>query len=375
MHSRARHSAVLVAFLTVVALVLGSTTAASAKSTAKRKTTKKKKAAATTVKKKPATTTTVAVEKPTTVRLGYFPNITHAPAIVGIEGGLFADALGDNKLKTYSFNDGTAASEALLSGSIDITYMGPNPSINAYAKSKAIKVIAGATSGGALFVTSNKVISNSDLKGKNIGTPSLGNTQDVALRYFLKQNGFKTDASGGGDVSIKPQSNATSLDQFKQGQIDGAWVPEPWASRLILEGKGHIFLDEAQTWKDGQFVTTNVAVRSEFLKDHPEAVTDVLKGELAAIDLMAKEPARAKKLVDQGIRRVTGTNITDEETEAAWPRMTFTVDPVASSLKLSADHAKEIGLLPKDTDIDGIYDLRLLNRLLKAKGRPEVSGL
>lgn len=367
--SRRGRAPVLLALFTVIALLAGAC-AASATTTTKKKTTKKK-----TTKKRPAATTTTEKPKPVTVRLGYFPNITHAPAIVGVEGGLFEDALGDNKLKSYSFNAGPEASEALLSGAIDATFIGPNPSINAYAKSKAVKIIAGATSGGALFVTNNKVISNGDLKGKTFATPQLGNTQDVALRYFLKDNGFKADTSGGGDVSIKPQSNSTSLDQFKAGQIDGAWVPEPWATRLIQEGKGHVFLDEAQTWPGGRFVTTNLLVRTSFLKDHPDAVSRLLQGEVKAIDLIAKDPARAKKLVDQGIRRITGTNITDEQTDAAWPRMTFTVDPVASSLRTSANHAKDVGLLEKDTDIDGIYDLRLLNKLLKATGRPAVDGL
>src|SRR5918992_2352238 len=199
-----------------------------------------------------------------TVRLGYFPNITHAPGLVGVEKGIFAEKLGSNvTLDPKAFNAGPAAVEAIFSGAIDATYIGPNPAINAFAKShgEAIRIISGATSGGAFLVVHPSITSPAGLKGKKIATPQLGNTQDVALRSWLKANKLKSDVQGGGDVSIVPQENGQALEAFKTGTIHGAWVPEPWASRMVQEGKGKILVDEKTLWPGGQYVTTHVIVR------------------------------------------------------------------------------------------------------------------
>ena len=191
-----------------------------------------------------STSTTATSATPVTVRLGYFPNLTHAPALVGVEKGYFTKELGRNKLETKTFNAGTDAVTALFSDALDISYIGPNPAINAYAKSKgeAIRIISGAASGGAALVVKPNITSPEQLKGTTLATPQLGNTQDVALRSWLKSNGLKTDTNGGGDVSIKPQDNGDTLTAFKQGQIAGAWVPEPWATRLIQEGGGKVLV-------------------------------------------------------------------------------------------------------------------------------------
>ncbi len=180
---------------------------------------------------------------PVTLRLGYFPNITHAPALVGVQEGIFAKDLAPDKLDaSKTFNAGPAETEAMLSGAIDVAFIGPSPSINAFSKSKgAVQIIAGATSGGAALVTKPSITSVDELKGKTIATPQLGNTQDVALRAFLKTKGFKTDTEGGGDVHIKPQDNSQTIDTFKQGLIDGAWVPEPYESQLVAAG-GHVLV-------------------------------------------------------------------------------------------------------------------------------------
>ncbi len=171
----------------------------------------------------------------TALRLGYFPNITHAPALIGVNKGFFQEALGSTKLEAKTFNAGPAAIEALFSGAIDATYIGPNPAINGWSQSKGtgLKIIAGSTSGGAGLVVKPTINGPADLKGKKIATPQLGNTQDVALRAWLKQNGLNADQQGGGDVSVLPQDNATALQAFAQGAIDGAWVPEPYLSRLV----------------------------------------------------------------------------------------------------------------------------------------------
>ena len=310
-----------------------------------------------------------------TLRLGYFSNITHAPAIVGLEKGIFAEKLGPNVTLTPSvFNAGPAAVEAVFSGAIDATYVGPNPAINAYAKSngQAIRIVSGATSGGAFLVVNPQVNSAADLKGKKVATPQLGNTQDVALRSWLKSKGLTTDTQGGGDVNIVPQDNAQALEAFKAGTISGAWEPEPWATRMVQEGKGKILVDERSLWPGGQFVTTQLMVRTAFLKDHPDVVQHLLEGQVAAVDFMNANPAEAKTLTNQGIQKIAGKALAQSVIDAAWSNMTFTVDPIASSLRTGADHAKAVGLLDAGTKLDGIYDLTLLNKALTAAHKPAV---
>jgi NitT/TauT family transport system substrate-binding protein len=312
-----------------------------------------------------------------TLKLGYFPNITHATAIVGVESGIFQKALGPGVTFTVSsFNAGPAASEALLNGAIDATFIGPNPAINAFAKSKgaAIRIVAGATSGGAYLVVKPDITSAAGLRGRKLASPQLGNTQDVALRTWLADNGLVTTKEGGGDVSILPQDNAQTLDAFKSGQIDGAWVPEPWATRLVQEGGGKVLVDEKTLWPGGQYVTTHLVVRTDYLQAHPDIIRALLAGELEANDLVNSDPAQAQALTNQGIKKITSKTIADKVITAAWPNLTFTVDPIASSLKGSADHATKVGLLDP-VDLTGIYDLTLLNELLQAAGKPPVSGL
>ena len=314
-------------------------------------------------------------ESPTTVRLGYFPNLTHATAIVGTEKGLFAEKLGANKLDTKTFNAGPDVVTAILSGALDASYIGPNPAINAFAQSRgeAIRVVSGATSGGAFLVVKPDVDSVADLKGKKIATPQLGNTQDVALRHWLKQQGLKTDVQGGGDVSVVPQDNGQSLETFKSGAIHGAWVPEPWATRLIQEGGGKVLLDEKTLWPNAQFVTTHLIVSTKFLEKHPDALKRLIEGQVAANDYIAKNPEDAKKAVNDGITEYTGKGIAPAVIDSAWKNLIFTNDPIASSLISSAKHAEEVGLL-KPTKLDGIYDLTILNTVLKTANLPEVES-
>jgi NitT/TauT family transport system substrate-binding protein len=311
-----------------------------------------------------------------TLRLGYFPNVTHASAIVGVEGGIFQQKLGNNvKLETSTFNAGPQAVEALNSGALDATYIGPNPAINAYAQSggEAIRIISGATSGGAFLVVKPGIKSAKDLKGKQVASPQLGNTQDVALRTWLKKKSLKTDTAGGGDLSILPQENAQTLDLFKQGQIDGAWVPEPWATRLVNEGGGKVLVDESTLWPKGQYVTTQLIVRTEFLEDHPDAVRKLLEGQVAANDLIKNDPANAQNLVGQGINNATGKPLAADVIAASFKNLTFTNDPIATSLRKSAKDAEAAGLL-KAVDLKGIYDLKLLNQVLKKQGEPTVKS-
>ncbi len=318
----------------------------------------------------------VAPSGPVTVRLGYFANITHAPALVGLQKGFFKTKLGANTLESKVFNAGPAAVEALFGDALDITYVGPNPSINAYQKSngEAVRIVSGSTSGGAYFVVNPSINSAQDLKGKTVSSPQLGNTQDVALRTWLKGQGLNTDTAGGGDVSIKPQENADTLTSFKNGDIAGAWVPEPWATRLIQEGNGKVLVDETTLWPDGKFDTTNILVSKKFLDAHPEVVQQVLEAHLQSLDYIKASPDDAQTLANAQIEKDTQKKLSDKVISASWQNLSFTYDPLASSVQKSADDAKAVGQL-KSSDIKGIYDLAILNTILKTQNLPAVQGL
>ncbi|MBS2963102.1 ABC transporter substrate-binding protein [Actinocrinis puniceicyclus] len=308
------------------------------------------------------------------VRLGYFANVTHTTAIVGVAKDFFAQKLGSTKLSTQIFNAGPDEMTALLSGKLDAAYAGPSSALNAWVKSKGgLTIVAGAQNAGAELVVSSKINSTADLRDKTLASPQLGNTQDVALRYWLKQQGYATDQQGGGDVKISPTDNATSLTLFEAGKIDGAWVPEPWASRLVVEGKGHVLVDEKTLWPGGRFATTNLAVSSTFLRAHPQTVRALIDGQLAANAWITADPAEAAALVNTTIKSLTGKSLRDAVITRAWAEENVTDDPEASSLRSSLDHAVADGLL-KPTPLNGIYDLTLLNQALSAAGDPAVSS-
>lgn len=311
----------------------------------------------------------------TTVRLGYFPNLTHATALVGVERGTYADALGPDKLETSTFKDGTEAVEALNADAIDATYIGTGPAINLFQKSngEAIRIVSGATSGGAAFVVAKDIDRADDLKGKTVASPKLGNTQDVALRAWLKEQGLETTTSGGGDVKIVPQENAQTLDLFKSGDIDGAWLPEPWATRLVLEGDGKVLVDERDLYEDGQFPTTNLIVAKTFLDEHPDTVKRLLEGQVAANAWIAENPEEAKDLANKAIGDLTGKALPDATIDAAWKNLTFTDDPLAAGARQAATDAKDLGFIDS-ADIDEIYALDLLNDVLAAEGLDPVSA-
>jgi NitT/TauT family transport system substrate-binding protein len=311
-----------------------------------------------------------------TLRLGYYPNLTHAPALYGVEKGIFAKDLGSGvTLKTSTFNSGTQEAEAILSGAIDAGYIGPNPAVNSFIKSngEAIRIISGTASGGAALVVRPDITSVAQLKGKTLATPGLANTQDVALRYYLQKNGLKTDTQGGGDVSIKPQDNSLTVDAFKNKAIDGAWVPEPTASRLVAEG-GKVLVNEADQWPEtrGKFVTTLLIVRTDYLKKNPEIVRRLVTANVESInDLNADRDAGAKA-TNTALGKLAGKPLADAVLTSAWKSLTFTPDPIAASLLLSAKHQQDLGLI-KNPKLDGIFDLTVLNDILSRQGKPTVS--
>ncbi|MBP8537743.1 aliphatic sulfonate ABC transporter substrate-binding protein [Streptomyces sp. MK37H] len=311
------------------------------------------------------------------VKVGYFANLTHATALVGLrKGGPIQQELKGTKVAPYVFNAGPSEIEALNAGSIDMGWIGPSPSINGYVKSHGsnLKIISGSVSGGVkLVVNPKKIKTLDDVKGKKIATPQLGNTQDVAFLNWVKSKGWKVDAqSGKGDVSVVRSDNKVTPDAYKSGAIDGAWVPEPTASKLVADG-GKVLLDESSLWPDKKFVITNLIVKQSFLEEHPKVVEAVLRGSVKTNAFIKANPEQAKNAANAALKEETGKPLPAEVIDPAWKSIQVTDDPLASTLNTEADHAVQAGLLEKP-DLKGIYDLGPLNKVLKAEGKPAVSA-
>ncbi|HUC55793.1 MAG TPA: ABC transporter substrate-binding protein [Streptosporangiaceae bacterium] len=314
---------------------------------------------------------------PVVLRLGFLTNITHAPALIGIDKGFFARELGKNvDLEFKPFSTGTEEATALLAGQLDAAYVGPNPAIKTWQTSdgKLIKVISGAASGGAGLVVKKSITKPSQLKGQKLATPSLGNTQDVALRSWLKQQGLTFTQTGGGEVPITPITpNSAAVLDFKSGQIAGGWEPAPYDIEMVQDG-GHMLVNEASLWPKGQFVTTNLVVTDKFLATHPSAVNDLLKAQIEANNYIHSDPAAAEAAANAELTKLLGKGLSTSVVAASFKQINFTDDPIASSLATDAQHAVEVGLLSPVKNISALYDLGPLNALLKADGQPQVSS-
>ena len=315
------------------------------------------------------------------VRIGFFANLTHAPALVAQQLRLFEQNLNreGTQVEYVLFNAGPAVIEAMKGGAIDVSFIGPNPAITGYNSTNGtlLKVVSGATSGGAYLVVKPGINTVADLRGKKIATPQLGNTQDVALRSWLKTQGLQTTVAGGGDVTVIPTENAQSLTLFKRGDIDGAWVPEPWASRLVLEAGAKVLLDEKTLWPpSGQYVTTQIIASQPFLNQYPGTVRSVLQANNTAIRYIAANVLKSKDIVQEQITKWTGKPLPDAVINRSWGNVRFTWDPLPLTLKQGADDAVSVGLLSLGSKgLSGIYDLRLLNSVLKAsKARTVTAG-
>ncbi len=306
---------------------------------------------------------------PVTVRLGFLTNITHASALVGLKNGYFTKALGSaGTVKPTAFASGTQETTALLAGQLDVAYVGPNPAINAWQKSNgtAIRVISGSAEGGASLVVKKGITGAGQLKGKTLATPSLGNTQDVALRYYLKQNGITTTTTGGGDAFVKPTTpNSAAVLEFKSGQIAGGSEPAPYDVEMVQDG-GTVLLNEAG-------VTTIMVVTQSFLAAHPAVVEDLLKAQIQANDFIKSDPATAQTDANAELGSFTGKPLKASVVAAAWKEITFTNDPDESSLTTDASQAVSLGLL-KPVNLKGIFDLGPLNKALAAAGESQVGS-
>ncbi|HEX7160927.1 MAG TPA: ABC transporter substrate-binding protein [Trebonia sp.] len=306
---------------------------------------------------------------PVTVRLGYLANITHAPALIAVKKGYFSKELGGaGSVKTTVFTSGTQETTAILAGQLDAAYVGPSPAINAWQKSggTAIKVVSGVATGGASIVEKPSVTSAAQLKGKSLATPSLGNTQDVAARYWLKQQGLATSTTGGGDVAIKPTApNSAAVLEFKSGQIAGASEPAPYDVQMVQAG-GKVLLTEPG-------VTTVLMVTQSFLSAHPDTVADLLKANLDALNFIKSSPAKAEQVSNDQLAAYTGKPLSAKVLDPAFREITFTADPDAASLTQDAQQATAVGLL-KSVNLNGIFDLDPLNSILTAADQPAVSA-
>ena len=337
-----------------------------------------------------------------TLRIGYFPNVNHAQAIIGLKNGDFQKILNSNdstskseqnkiNINEFVFSDGPSALEALFGGQIDVAYVGPNPAISGYVASggkDGLRIISGAASGGASFVVRNDagIQSVKDLGGKKFASPQLGNTQDVSLRKYLVNNGYKT-AENGGNVTVVPTKPSDIFTLMLKKQIDGAWVPEPWATRLVNEANGKIFVDERDLWPpQGKFVTANIIVRTDYLNQNPDVIKKLLEAHVNETlwinnhlnsdknnsTFNDKNINQVVNAFNNGLKKMTGKTISDDELKQAFSRMDFTYDPLKQSLYKIADDANSLGFISDSKvnklNITGIYNLQILNSVLKEKG-------
>ena len=311
------------------------------------------------------------------IRVGAFPNITHSQAMVGKANGFFEKALGPGvKIEWKTFNAGPAAIEALFAGAVDMTYIGPNPAIQGYVRSngEALHIVAGATSAGAALVVRNDsgIQKPEDFHGKRVASPQQGNTQDVALRVWLLAHGMKT-IDKGGDVQVIPMANPDQLTLFQKKELDAAWAPEPWATRLIDEGNGRLFLDERQLWPQGQFITCHLIVSTKFLREHPDLVKQWIAAHVDLTNWINAHPIEAKQIANQQIQKETGKSLPANELNEAFGRMQVTYDPLRASLLTAAKASFDAGFLGrKMPDLSGLYELSILNQVLSEKGKKTV---
>lgn len=293
------------------------------------------------------------------LRLGYFPNLTHAPALLGIGTGSLEKSLGEvASVDLNSFHAGPSAVEALFADALDATYIGPGPAINAHVRSRgeAVRVISGATEGGAALVVRRSIRKASDLRGKKVASPHLGSTQDIALRNWLKKNGIRTNLQGGGEVSVTPQENAQTLETFRLGEIDGAWLPEPWVSRLVEEAGAKVLVEEGELWPGGRFPTAVLMVRAEYLEREPRVIRHLLEAHVDWVNRLNSDRAGSLQEVNTVLEEETGKPLPPAILKSAGDRLTFTTEIIPASFERLAREAKALGLL-KSANLKGLFRL------------------
>jgi NitT/TauT family transport system substrate-binding protein len=295
----------------------------------------------------------------TTLRLGHFPNITHVQALVAHNmsrhgKGWFEQRLGPGvKIEWYVYNAGPSAMEALFAKSIDLTYVGPNPAINAYAKSggQEVRIVAGAVDGGAaLVVQSDSLLKTAaDFRGKKIATPQFGNTQDVAARAWLGRAGLKITQTGG-DAQVVPTANPDQLTLFKQKQLDAVWTVEPWVSRLVLEGGGKVLLD------DRDAITTVLVARADFLAAQRALVRNFVAAHRELTEWIKANPGEAQRMVLDELGAEMHAKFSEQLVTSAWKRIVLTSDVSPDALKSFVSSAQSVGFLRGAPDMSRLVE-------------------
>lgn len=300
---------------------------------------------------------------PASVRLGYFANLTHAQAVLGVDSGEFAKAIAPAKLETKVFNAGPSLIEALNAGEIDVGYVGPGPAINGHARSRgqALRVIAGAAANGVVVVVRKDLAINSidGLGGKKVATPQVGNTQDIAAKHFIK------DSSG-----IIPVPNADQRGLFDRGELDAAWVPEPWGAYLVKEAGGKIILEEKDLWPDKEFVLTLVITTPAFLKQHPEVVERMLEVHRTYTARLIADAKELEPQLAEALYKLTQKKLPEGVVADALTRIKFTDEPLPASLEAMNRWTKELGFTREEASLEGLVDTTLLRKLQGGASAP-----
>ncbi|MCD1145286.1 ABC transporter substrate-binding protein [Kocuria sp. LUK] len=300
------------------------------------------------------------------LRLGYFGNLTHGPALVGLDQGLLAEELGGTELSTQVFGSGPTAVEAMNAGSLDAAFVGPNPAINSFVQSegRSLAIVAGAASGGAQFVVSPDVAGAGDLGGRTLATPEFGGTQDVALRTWLAEHGYVPDGEGEDAVAITPMPNGQTLHTLRQGRVDGAWLPQPWATRAVAEG-ARVLVDERELWPGGRYPTTVLVVRRDYLERHPRTVERLVRGLQRSVDWLEAhedEPALLAATLNRGLERAEVETLPEDTVTGALAAIEWTTDPLAGTYPALLEDAVAAGTTDP-APLEGLVDPTALERV------------
>jgi NitT/TauT family transport system substrate-binding protein len=309
-------------------------------------------------------------EQENTVRVAFFPNIGHSIAIVGMEKGTFSEKLGNQTMiKTRLFDSGPQVIEAMFANEIDIAYVGPGPAINGFLKSdgKSLKILAGAASSGVSLIVhpSSGIKSPADFFGKRIAAPQIGNTQDVSLRSFLYQNNLKP-AEKGGTVYVINVVNPDIFTLFSKGELDAAWVPEPWATRLVQQLGGIRLFQEKELWSDQKFSSVVLIVRSEFLEKHHDIVQKWVEAHVQTSDWINDHPDETEIIFNDFLKKNTGKTLQPKLLHEAFSNLQITYDPIESSIYTFAERANSLGYLGREGyNLEGIFYTEPLDSIKK----------
>lgn len=294
------------------------------------------------------------------IRIAFFPNIGHAVPIIGLEKGFFKESIGNNiSLETRIFDSGPQVIESLFANSIDLAYVGPGPAINGFLNSKDqnIRILAGAASGGASFIVhpNSEINSIKDFEGKRIAAPQIGNTQDVSLRYYLSQNGLKP-AEKGGTVIVYNIPNPDIYTLFTKGDVDGAWVAEPWATILELELGGKRLFHEEELWHEGKFASVLLIANINYVQENPQVVSNFLDAHHRTVDWINKNPVQTRTIFNDFLDSYLGQPLPDEIVDVALSNILITGDPIPDSVESFAQKADSLGYLGRNGyNLDGIF--------------------